>query len=258
MIEGVDHVVIGVRDLAAGVAAYETLLGARAAFAEPGSGVAVATLATANAAVELMAPSGEAEIAQRLRAAMASGEGLVSLVFAVGDLERAYRRAERVGLAPQEIVEGSKGRSFRAGAANGLRIFFMQRAAALRRDAYVLGLDHIVVRTGEPERAAALLGARLGLDLRLDREIAGRRLMFFRCGDTVIEIAHERDAGADALWGLAWRVADADAANARLGAAGFTVSPVRQGVKPGTRVFSVRDGACGVPTLMIETALDRP
>ncbi len=51
-----------------------------------------------------------------------------------------------------------------------------------------------------------------------------------------------------------WRVTNADAARARLAAAGLEVSEVRQGVKPGTRVFSVREGTAGVPTLMIEQA----
>ena len=49
--------------------------------------------------------------------------------------------------------------------------------------AAVEGLDHVVVRTPDPERAAALYGARLGLDMRLDRSTPawGSRLMFFRC-----------------------------------------------------------------------------
>jgi hypothetical protein len=37
--------------------------------------------------------------------------------------------------------------------------------------------------------------------------------------------------------------------------AGFDVSELRDGRKPGTRVFTVRDGSCGVPTLMIEPAI---
>jgi catechol 2,3-dioxygenase-like lactoylglutathione lyase family enzyme len=126
--------------------------------------------------------------------------------------------------------------------------------------AAVAGLDHVVIRTGDPERAAALYGARLGLDLRLDRSSPewGARLMFFRCGDLIVEIAHDLAAGVspdrDRLRGLSWRVPDADAARARLHAAGLDVSAVRPGRKPGTRVFTVRDGTCGVPTLMLEPA----
>jgi hypothetical protein len=58
----------------------------------------------------------------------------------------------------------------------------------------------------------------------------------------------------DQLWGLSWRVPDADAARARLLSAGVDVSEVRKGRKPGTRVLSVKDGTCGVPTLLIEPA----
>jgi hypothetical protein len=35
---------------------------------------------------------------------------------------------------------------------------------------------------------------------------------------------------------------------------GFDVSEVREGRKPETRVFSVRDGTCGVPTLVLQPA----
>jgi len=122
----------------------------------------------------------------------------------------------------------------------------------------VLGLDHVVIRTLDPERAAALYGARLGLDLRSDRSNPdwGARLMFFRCGDLIVEIAHDLKAAVssdpDTLGGLSWRVPDARSAHARLQAAGLDVSGLRPGRKPGTRVFTVRDKTCGVPTLALE------
>jgi 23S rRNA G2445 N2-methylase RlmL len=53
---------------------------------------------------------------------------------------------------------------------------------------------------------------------------------------------------------LSWRVADIEAARARLIAAGISASEIRNGRKPGTRVFSLRDGSCGVPTLLLERA----
>lgn len=256
MITGFDHAVIAVSDIAAGVRAYEELLGARAHLGEPRDGVATAIIDTPNLSVELMAPVGEG--AERLRAALADGgEGLKSLVFAVADIDAAHRRCERVGLAPEAIVEGEHGRSFRANTerTHGARLFFMQRRSASEAVSNgVLGLDHIVIRTPDIERAAALYGARLGLDMRLDREVMGRRLMFFRCGDAIVEIILDPALNRDTLWGLSWRVQDVDAAHARLAASGFDVSEVRTGMKPGTRVFTVRDGTCGVPTLMIEGA----
>jgi hypothetical protein len=82
------------------------------------------------------------------------------------------------------------------------------------------------------------------------------QLMFFRCGDLIVEVVKRPVAGSDQthdkLWGLSFRVADIDATRLRLVAAGVDVSEVRAGRKPGTRVMSVRDGTCGVHTLLLE------
>ena len=51
---------------------------------------------------------------------------------------------------------------------------------------------------------------------------------------------------------MSWRVADIDATHARLAAAGVDVSEVRNGRKPGTRVMTVRNGTCGMPTLLVQ------
>lgn len=245
--------------MSAGVTAYETLLGRRASAVETHDGIRTAIIATANIAVELMAPDGDGAGAQRLRAALETGEGLKSLVLATDDLARAHRRCERVGLAPAAIAEREKWRSYRLDTAKtcGVRLFILERnEVAEPAPGETLGLDHIVIRTGDANGAAALYGARLGLDMRLDRNLAGRRLMFFRCGDAIVEVVQDVSSagGDDQLWGLSWRVADAEAARTRLAEAGVDVSEVRAGVKPGTRVFTVRDRTCGVPTLMIEAS----
>ena len=123
--------------------------------------------------------------------------------------------------------------------------------------AAISALDHIVVRTPNPERAIAFYAGRLGLDLRLDRSNPawGSRLLFFRCGDLVVEIAHDLKKGVsdgpDQLWGLSWRTPDIAKANARLKAAGVDVSPPRDGRRPGSQVFTVTSHTEGVPTLVI-------
>jgi hypothetical protein len=82
------------------------------------------------------------------------------------------------------------------------------------------------------------------------------RLMFFRCGDLIVEVAHrpgkEATSGPDRLYGISWRVADLDATRARMAASGIDVSEVRIGRRPGTRAMTVKSGTCGVPTLLIE------
>lgn len=258
MIIGFDHVVIAVRDLGAGVAAYERLLGRVVVQRSERDGVETALIATDNISVELMAPKGDGEGSARLRAALVAGEGLKSLVFATHDLAGLHRRSERLGLAPEGIVERDDYSSFRFNAerTSGVRLFALQRREPFAPSAMSAGgvsaLDHIVIRSSNFDRAAALFGARLGLDMRLDREAVGRRLMFFGCGDAIVEIAQFPEEQMDSFWGLSWRVADADAARDRLAVAGVNVSEVRTGAKPGTRVFTVRDQSCGVPTLMIE------
>ena len=63
---------------------------------------------------------------------------------------------------------------------------------------------------------------------------------------------HDQAAGErDVLHGLAFRARDIDGARARLREAGVAVSPVRDGNKPGTRVFSVTSGTCNVPILFL-------
>jgi catechol 2,3-dioxygenase-like lactoylglutathione lyase family enzyme len=285
IIQALDHVVIAVRDLDTAVSTYRTLLGRAPAWrAEAhGGGATVVSFALANLAVELMAPSGRGATAERLRAVLdAQGEGLASIAFAVADVERAHRRLARLGLDPEPIADGEsvdaetgarrRWRRTRAATAatHGVRIFLVQQAALppsrllAAEPAAVAGLDHVVIRTPDPERATALYGARLALDMRLDRANPawGARLLFFRCGDLIVEVAHDLKAGVgagpDRLWGLSWRVPDAEAARARLRAAGLDASEVRPGRKPGTRVLTLRDGTCGVPTLLLEPSGPAP
>lgn len=276
MITGLDHVVVLVRDLDAAIAFHRTLLGRDPSWRAEAGGAASAIFALDNTALELLSPSGEGGAASRIRATLdAQGEGLASLAFAVDDIGTFHRRLARLGLAPEDVVEGTS-RDLASGAVltwrrtraateatHGVRLFFLQRAGPLPAsraiaDAPVDALDHVVIATPDPERAAALYGARLGLDMALDRTNPawGARLMFFRCGGLVVEIMHPlkdgRGDGPDGVWGLSWRVADIAAAQARLAAAGVAVSEVREGRKPGTRVASVRGAPFGVPTLLIQ------
>jgi catechol 2,3-dioxygenase-like lactoylglutathione lyase family enzyme len=275
VIRGLDHVVVLVEDIEAGAKACEILLGRSPAWRNESEGSKAVLFTLDNTSLEVMAPVGSSPAADHLRKLIAqSGEGLASICFRVEDIAKAHRRLERLALQPEEVVQvesrdlasGSILRWKRTGAATGqargVRLFFLQLAEERPRSAAisaapVLGLDHVVISTDDPERAAALYGARLGLDMALDRSHADwGRLMFFRCGDLIVELVQRPGAHAepqrDRLWGLSWRVADIDAARARLVGCGISVSEVRAGRKPGTRVMNVRDGTCGVNTLFLE------
>jgi len=275
VITGLDHVVVLLEDIAKGRAAYEALLARAPAWQSSGDGADRVLFTLDNMTLELMAPHVFSVAADRIReATRMSGEGLASLCFATSDIAKMHRRLERVALKPDPIAEVGS-RDTASGATlhwkrtrastdltRGVRMFFLELAGERPRSASttaspVLGLDHVVVSTEDSERAAALYGARLGLDMALDRTHQDwGQLMFFRCGDLIVEVVRRPVAGADAtrdkLWGLSWRVADIDAARTRLVASGIDVSEVRIGRKPGTRVMSVRDGTCGVHTLFLE------
>ena len=275
MITGLDHVVVLVNDIGAGQAAYERLLARAPAWQNSGDGADRVLFTLDNMSLELMAPNGFSVAADRIRNVIkTSGEGLASICFRVADIAKMHRRLDRLALKPDPIAE-VESRDAASGAllrwkrtrattelTRGVRTFFLELAderplSATISAAEILGLDHVVVSTEDSERAAALYGARLGLDMALDRSHQDwGQLMFFRCGDLIVEVVRRPVAGADLahdkLWGLSWRVADIDATRARLLADGIEVSEVRTGRKPGTRVMTVRSGTCGVQTLLLE------
>jgi len=275
VITGLDHIVVLLEDIKAGAKAYELLLGRAPSWRSESDGAETVLFTLDNMSLELMAPAGSSGTADRIRDAIKiSGEGLASICFGVGGIAKMHRRLDRVALKPDPVAE-VESRDSGSGASlhwkrtraateltRGVRLFFLELGQARPRSATtaaapILGLDHVVVSTEDPERAAALYGARLGLDMALDRSHQDwGRLMFFRCGDLIVEVVHRPVAGGDRahdkLWGLSWRVADIDATRARLVAAGLDVSEARIGRKPGTRVMSVRDGTCGIHTLLLE------
>jgi catechol 2,3-dioxygenase-like lactoylglutathione lyase family enzyme len=284
MITGLDHVVVLTGDIAAASAAYETLFARTPSWRNSGDGADRVLFTLDNMTLELMAPRGDDEAAQRVRGALATqGEGLASLCFRTSNIAKMHRRLDRLTLKPEPIAEvesrdeGSGAtlswKRTRAGteATRGVRMFFLEREqerplSVRTTPGSITAMDHVVIATADPERAAALYGARLGLDMALDRSHPDwGRLMFFRCGDLILEVTHrpgkekskaEPDA-PDRLRGICWRVADVEATHARLIAAGVDVSEVRTGRKPGTRVMTVRNGTCGVPTLLVQPSPGR-
>src|SRR5262249_54296157 len=118
--------------------------------------------------------------------------------------------------------------------------------------------DHVVVHTGDPERAIALWRDRVGLRLALDREFPARhlRLLFFRSAGITLEytspLPAAEPAGVDRLYGVSYRVTDLPSRRGRRLAAEIEVSEIRPGMRPGTTVATVRSGTAGVPTLLLQ------
>ena len=257
MITALDHIAVAVRDFDAAVDGYRRLL-AREPQLEPRDGANRAWFHLSNMALEVIAPSGDGPAGERVRARLDSaGEGLWIAALATDDLAAETHLLARRGLETEPVQTVTRVRAAELDFVLTPGRIGAQPSPALA-DTAVAGLDHFVIQTPDPERAVANLAGRMGLDLRLDRanERFGVRQLWFRVGDAVIEVAARLNApataGPDRFGGLAWQVADPIAAQARLAAAGFDVSEVRTGRKPGTHVFTVRDAPGGVPTLMIQ------
>jgi catechol 2,3-dioxygenase-like lactoylglutathione lyase family enzyme len=285
MFDSLDHVILGVRDLADATRRYATLFARRPSWRgeHPGEGTANALFKLGNTYLELLAPEGDGPTARLLSARLAAaGEGPIGLALATSDAAAAHAQLAARGLEPQPVANGI-GRDLDSGLirrwrsvmlpttrTRGVLVFAIEHltpdllpdaAPVGPTEAVITGIDHAVVQTSDADGAISLYRDALGLRLALDQRFPdwGMRLVFLRVGGVTIEIAQPlsgaaQPAGTDRLWGLTWRVPNADAARARLAEAGLDVSEVRPGRKPGTRVLSVKDGTCGVPTLLIEPA----
>ena len=261
LIHGLSHVALAVDDLGDAVATYETLFAQPCAGRGGAHGLAWAMFALSNMALVLVAPCGEpTAISERITdRAVGVKAGIGALAFAVTELKNAVSVFGRRGLpAIEPVVPWLDGTAtlLAPASARGLNLL-MTENHCLADPASATRLDHVVIRSSDPERTLALLSGRLGLELRLDRSnpVWGTRLLFFRCGDLVVEVSHDLAAGIidapDSAWGMTWRVPDIAASHARLGTAGIPVSSLRVGRKPGTRIFTIQDHAAGIPTALI-------
>lgn len=224
LISGFDEIVVPAADSAAVLAAYERFFGRPAVNGR---------VETENCAVRVV-----------------DGDGRLTVRFATEDPEDAARRLERRGI---EVSGDSLSR-------NGFEFQLGRGEHPPLTEGDVYAVDHIVVRTPNPERAVAMYGGRLGLDLRLEREREqwGSRMHFFRCGDAVLEVVYLLEGagdpdGPDRVWGTAWRSRDVGATYEWLSAEGFDVTEPKTGRKPGTTVMTVK-APLTVPTLIIGPA----
>jgi catechol 2,3-dioxygenase-like lactoylglutathione lyase family enzyme len=275
MITGIDHIAIQVRDLDTTVANYEVIFGRTPNWRGHVGDVRHAWFQFDSMALDVIGANDETDAGRAIKADIDKhGEGVWGLGYSVPDLDAARHTLERRGLTfsgthitrsvnAEGVVREWRLAIAKRKSSHGPAQFFVEKphdvwpTAPVNAEAAVSGLDHIVVHTANIDRALAYYGARLGLDLRLDRsnEQWGVRQLFFRCGGPIVEIgASLKDPVSDkpdTFGGLAWRIADPVAARERIAKAGIDVSDVRKGRKPGTAVFTVRAGTGGVPTLML-------
>jgi len=285
-LNSVDHIIVCVNDLDAATGQYETLLGRSVSLTgtHPEYGTANALFQLGNTYIELLSPAGKGAFADSLRTHLKDkGEGLLGITLGTDDADTAAAEMREKGLkasAPQPGEGHGPDGSVRRWRnvylpqedVLGLFMFAIEHDPETRlrslatpvgpEDATLHEVDHVVVNTPDGDKAISLFRDAMGIRLALDRDAKqwGARMMFFRLGGITLEViqrygddktpAMPMDAPSE-YWGMAFRAENVAAAQARLAKAGVNVSEVRKGRKPGTLVATVRDGTCGVPTLIV-------
>jgi len=277
MLTALNHIALVVRDLSSATKRYTEMFAHEPVWHGIDNGVEHVRFQFSNMALEIVSPHSSGNYGDRARTQLDQfGEGIWGIAFATTDIAKARHVLQRRGIACSEIVQHRSMHinqaterlwattSLAAENTFGPTLEVIQESSGFPMQSTssgVVSLDHVVIYTSHPERAAALYGARLGLEMKLDRTNPdwGSRLMFFKCGDLIIEIAHSlkksESTAPDKAWGLSWRVVNAATSQQRMANAGFNVSEVRIGRKPGTQVFTVRDAPANVPTIVMDRAL---
>jgi catechol 2,3-dioxygenase-like lactoylglutathione lyase family enzyme len=259
MITAVNHVALGADDPEQAAADYALVFGREAKTYMGSDGRKLHRFQLDNIAFEI-AHAG------------AGAAGLQRIGFEVDDMVATARKLDRRGLGLETTIteqwRGNDGAIARAvtpislASTHGIAIALIATTQAdggtpASAAQAVRGIDHLVVRSPNPERAVALYGGRLGLDFALDRTNPdwGSRLMFFMCGGVRVEIGHSLNRGVsnepDQFAGLAWKVDDAAQAQRRLQGCGVQTSDAKKGRRPGSQVLTVRSNTCNVPTLFL-------
>ena len=252
LISNLDHVSIAVTDLAGAVHDYRTLFNTTVS-PRASNNDNEAWLYTGNIWLRLHQSD--------------DASGLHHMAFACGDWSKAKRRIKQFSLAADEAEAPELKNStvhLNTERTRGVSLSMMPQEApsqdAVNTSRDVTGLDHVVIKTAQPEHTGFVFGSILGLDCRMDLSNPkwDSRLVFYRCGDLIVELYHPLSSGEqsapDIFFGLTWRVADINTTRARLIDSGVAVSELRKGRKPGTAVFTVKSHTQDVPTLFIGPA----
>ncbi len=233
MVVGFDRIVIAVPGLADATREYRQLLGM-----EP------ATVAGAPQRTWFILPNTVIELVEApLQRAAIEGIVFASAGAAATETPVANARGLNLSLCDGALTAAMRGRYEEAGVAG-------------------LAVDHLVLRTTDADDCIALFGQQLGIRLALDKTVPrwGGRMLFFRAGKLtleVIESAQEQGA-ADYFWGIAYQCADLDQLARQLSDRGVSLSEVRAGRKPGSRVATVKSHSLGLPTLLLQQAEKAP
>ena len=129
----------------------------------------------------------------------------------------------------------------------------------------ISALDHVALAVRDLDAAVQAYRRLLGREPNWIGGDGGARHAWFQLPDMALDVIAPQGEGAfgdtirahldargEGIWAIAFTTPDIEAAHARIASAGFDVSDVKTGRKPGTRVFTVRAGVAAAPALVIQ------
>ena len=276
MISSVDHLIIAVKDLDQAISDYKKILGTapcwKGKHIELGTKNALFNFE--NTYLELLSPCDTGPGSELINTLVAEkGDHLAGIVLGTHNIEYAKEALNKNGY----VVEISSGEAIseKDGKIRRWKNIFLPNA--LTRDLFVFiiehtegsltkhenqdpskvkKLDHVVINTQDADSFISIYRDIYKIRLALDKTIEHwkKRMLFFRINATTIEVIEDKDKkeSADELWGLAWEVDSIEDAHKRLVRNDVEVTPIKEGLKKGTLVATIKSHTCNIPTLLIE------
>lgn len=193
-----------------------------------------------------------------------------NLSFTTTDIQETQRIFSRRGLNPSEVnkqsfLDGER-KQFRCSNVpiEGIDVDVVEPLTNIgehksENNGRIQSLDHLVIDTPNVDRTLATYGTRLGFRLALERNAPqwGVHFLFFRIGGITFEVVHRLNVDHDTSqpdksFGFSWASNNLEQTRDRLVSSGRDVSEIRTGRRPGSRVFTLRNKTCGIPTIIIE------
>ena len=276
MISSVDHLIIAVKDLDQAISDYEKILGITPCWKGKHNelGTRNALFNFENTYLELLSPCDVGPGTELVNTLLAeNGDHLAGIVLGTKNIEHTKEALNKNGHAVEissgETVNEKDGKIRRwkniflpSALSRELFIFIIEHTEGglskyeNQDPSKVKKLDHVVINTQDADSFISIYRDVYKIRLALDKTIEHwkRRMLFFRINSTTIEVIEDKDKkeSADELWGLAWEVDSIEDACKRLVSNNVEVTPIKDGLKKGTLVATIKSHTCNVPTLLIE------
>ncbi|MFL2488248.1 MAG: VOC family protein [Gammaproteobacteria bacterium] len=276
MISSVDHIIIAVKNLDQAISDYEKILGIAPCWKGKHNelGTENALFNCENTYLELLSPCDAGPGTEFINSLLTvKGDHLAGIALGTKNIEHVKEVLNKDGYEVE--ISSGEATSERDGKIRRWKNIFLP--STLSRELFIFiikhtvgslpkhenqdaskvkKLDHVVINTQNADNFISIYRDIYKIRLALDKTIEHwkRRMLFFRTNATTIEVIEEKDKkeSADELWGLAWEVDSIEDAHKRLVSNNVDVTPIKEGLKKGTSVATIKSHTCNVPTLLIE------